>query len=140
MLPPKSPHLDAGVFEQEEVVHHSLLFLRRQGDDQRREQQLAGDVAVAGRQLFIELPLVGGVLVDQAQLVPPLGDDVRAERFPHIFQFGGGVRAGQDRLLRLDKCCILRRGFWLRGGRTLRQRAGPPAHPAEGPPPLPPPG
>src|SRR5699024_4724686 len=133
---PEVPHLDAGVFKQEEIVHHSPPFLRRQGDDQRREQQLAGDVTVAGRQLFIELPLVGGVLVDQAQPVSPLGDDVRAERLPHICQFGGGVRAGQDRLLRLDECCILcgglglrlrgrcRRGRALRHGRGVRQGGG----------------
>ena len=101
------------------------------------QQQLAGHVTVVRGKLFVQLTLVGGVLIDQTQLVSPLGQNIGAEYFAHIAQRLFPLRyikAQLFRLLGLHRLLRLigyRCSFDLRGGghgvpcrHVIQQRVG----------------
>ena len=71
-----------------------------------------------GGQLLKELALVGGVLVDDADFVAPLREDIGAEDLAHIPQGLGAVLNVKAQLLR--GCALLRLIRSLRQRRTLR--------------------
>ena len=114
----KIAHLEAGAFQQVEVGQQSGLFLGGELHHQRLQEELAGDVAVVGGQLLEELALMGGVLVDDADLVAPLREDIGAEDLAHIPQGLGAVLNVKAQLLR--GCALLRLIRSLRQRRTLR--------------------
>ena len=101
------------------------------------QQQLAGHVAVVRGQLFVQLTLMGGVLIDQTQLVSPLCQNIGAENLAHIPQRLFPLRYIKAQLFRLLGLHWLLRlighrcSFDLRGGRhgvpcchVIQQRVG----------------
>ena len=76
--------LQPGTFQQVDVGQQRRLLLGRELHHHRFQQQLAGHIAVGRGQLFKELALVGRVFINDAHLVPPLCEDVGAEKFAHI--------------------------------------------------------
>ena len=85
-VPAKICNFQSCIFQQRNVVQQRLLFLRRQIDGSRLQQQLTGHIAVAGRQLLVELAFMGSMLIDQAQLVSALCKDVGLKHLSHIVQ------------------------------------------------------
>jgi len=82
----KVGHIQPGVFQQGLIFQQRLLFLCGKVDGGGLQQQLAGHVAVVRGQLFVQLTLVGGVLIDQTQLVSPLRQNIGAENLAHVPQ------------------------------------------------------
>ena len=114
----KIAHLEAGTFQQVEVGQQSGFFLGRELHHQRLQEELAGDITVVGSQLLEKLALMGGVLVDDADLVAPLREDIGAEDLAHIPQRLRAVLNVKAQLLR--GCTRLRLIRSLRQRRTLR--------------------
>ncbi len=102
----KIAHLEAGTFQQVEVGQQSGLFLGGELHHQRLQEQLTGDIAVVGGQFLEELALVGGVLVNDADLVAPLREDIGAEDLAHIPQRLRAILNVKAQLLR--GCALLR--------------------------------
>ena len=102
----------ACIFQKRNIIQQSLFFLGGKIDGGRLQQHLAGHIAVVRRQLFVQLALVGCVLVDQAQLVPALGKDIGAEHLAHIMQrfrlTGRGVEVQLLRFGRFFRFCSFR--------------------------------
>ena len=133
----KVRHIQPGVFQQGLVFQQRLLFLCGKVDGGGLQQQLAGHVAVVDSKFFVQLALMGGVLVDQAQLVSPLCQNIGAENFAHIPQRLFSLRYIKAQLLRLFRLFGFfrlighRGGFDLRGGgygvpcrHVIQQRVG----------------
>ena len=71
------------------------VLLLVQGDRHRLQQSLGLPAAALGLQPLVEQPLMGGVLVDEHQLiVPPLQNEVGAKGLPHHAGGEDGVRLG----------------------------------------------
>ena len=111
-------HLKAGAFQQVEVGQQSVFFLGGELHHQRLQEKLTGDIAVVGGQFLEELALMGGVLVNDADLVAPLREDIGAEDLAHIPQRLRAVLNVKAQLLR--GCALLRLIRSLRQRRTLR--------------------
>ena len=115
----KVGHVQPGVFQQGLIFQQRLLFLCGKVDGGGLQQQLAGHIAVVGGKLFVQLTLVGSVLIDQTQLVPPLRQNIGAEYFAHIAQRFFSlwhIKAQLFRLRGLPRLIGHRCGFDLRGG------------------------
>ena len=54
------------VLQQGHMIQQGLFFLSRQVNGRRLQQHLTGHIAVVGCQLFVQLALMGSVLVDEA--------------------------------------------------------------------------
>ena len=80
--------LQSCAFQQLKVGEEGSLFLRRQLHHQRLQQQLGRNIPIVCRQLLEKLALVGGVLINDADLLPALGKDVGLEDLTHIAQRG----------------------------------------------------
>ena len=65
--------LQPRAFQQVEIGQQGCFFLGRKLHHHGLQQQLAGHIAVIRRQLFKQLALVGGVLIDDADLLAALG-------------------------------------------------------------------
>ena len=97
----KIAHLETGAFQQVEVGQQSGLFLGGELHHQRLQEELTGDIAVVGGQFLEELALMGGVLVNDADLVAPLREDIGAEDLAHIPQRLRAILHIKAQLLRL---------------------------------------
>ena len=114
----KIAHLEASAFQQVEVGQQSGLFLGGELHHQRLQEKLTGNIAVVGGQFLEELTLMGGVLVNDADLVAPLRKDIGAEDLAHIPQRLRAFLNVKAQLLR--GCALLRFTRSLRQRRTLR--------------------
>ena len=95
--------LQTCVFQQGHMIQQGLFFLSRQVNGRRLQQHLTGHIAVVGCQLFVQLALMGSVLVDEAQFVAALGQNIGTEHLAHIAQRLRAVGGGKVHLLRLHR-------------------------------------
>ena len=106
--------LQSGTLQQLKVGEEGSLFLRRQLHHQRLQQQLGRNIPIVCRQFLEELTLMGGVLINDADLIPTLSEDVGLENLTHIAQRG--------RAFLHVKAQLFRRILGSRG--LLRSRGG----------------
>ena len=81
-------NLQSGTLQQLKIREEGSLFLRRQLHHQRLQQQLGRNISIVCRQLLEKLALVGGMLINDADLLPALSEDVGLEDLTHIAQRG----------------------------------------------------
>ena len=109
-------HFKAGTLQQREIVEQCRLLLSRKLYHDRFQQQLTGDIAIIGGQLFKQLALVGSMLINNADLIPTLCEDISFKEFSYIPQRLRAVLYVKSHLLR----CAWQAARKAAGNRLLR--------------------